>query len=829
MSLELPAPSKPRQLGLIRAPQFDRREPALIYFQLQNNWRDTAASDFVTFGQAFVEGSLRPDETLSVRYQNLLAPVQLDVKALHEDGSVRHGIVTVATPPVNSGKTIAGALVKNSGTLNPSLPGTFDIVSILKEKLYAPVDLTFYYADGTSENVTTDSRALILDAAQQTSQDRWLDGPLVQSFRVEVPAIPHLTIRYDIRVYRDRDVRLSVGFINEKSFAPGRRDSVYDVRIGDAFAAEQVPHHRAANWRRVFWTGNQPKLHVIHDIDVLMAAGAVAPLDTSIPIDAEIIAQRDSRLRDVPPLSPALINRYMPATGGRADIGLYPQWTTQFLTTQTEAAKRVMLANAEAAGAIPWHFADDDTGAPISIEQYRKFWADERGLESQYAPDRPHPDVFASSAGEWVPDHAHKPALTAIPYLVTGERYYSDELAMQAAWAIFGRWPVLREGGVKAIDVEQVRASAWSLRDISDAAFLLPDAHPSKDYLKRALEKNLQITKKKYIDDQAMAAAGDLEGYFEEFVHREPERITPWQNDYMAISLWLAALRGNDDARALMAWSANFHARRFIDPGFDARFGAAYQFPAKDGETQTPVSDWAILKTKIRSENMSTDAIDGYTGLAYGYVGSAYAALTGITSQTQSPIAFEALAALMRKSRHYPLWVESADNGIYRANNFLFSITAPNGTQYSRKDIVWGNKADKDGSIVVGDGGDESLSGERQNDAIFGLGGDDNITAGSGADYIHGGPGNDILTGGDGGDIFAFSNAESGTDRITDFNPAEDRIHLTTGENMSGPDSLFQVVKAQDGTQIIFTNGRASIVLEGIFESSRLQEAIIKF
>ena len=519
----------------------------------------------------------------------------------------------------------------------------------------------------------------------------------------------------------------------------------------------------------------------------------------------------------------------MPTTGGRPDIGPYPQWTSHYLTTQTEAAKRVMLANANAAGAIPWHFADDETGAPISIERHPNFWAEERGRKPQYTPDRPHQDIFASSEGGWTPDQSHRPALTAVPYLVTGDRYFADELAMQAAWSVFGRWPDLREGTLKSVDIEQVRESAWSLRDLSDAAFLLPDADPSKEYLKRVEAESLRLTKEKYIDNDAMEAAGELEGFFEEYIGREPERISPWQNDYFVISLWLSARRGDKNAEALLLWSSNFHARRFIDPSFDADFAASYQFPAKDGQSQIPVSTWAALKTKIRIQNPSRESLEGYPGLASGYVGSAYAALTGITSQTKSPIAFEALAALMRKSKNYMLWLESSNGGVHRNNNYIFKVTAPNGAQYSRQDIKWSNKADDEGNIVVGNNGAETLFGKSARDALFGLDGDDEITAGPGNDYINGGPGNDRLSGGDGHDIFAFTPMNSGTDHIIDFDPTEDQIHLTTGENLSAPKTQFQLSEQQDGIHITFTNEGATIILEGIYESAALQGAILKF
>lgn len=821
LTLEQPSPHKPPQAGLIQAPSFDRSEPALAYFKLQNNWREDAHSDYVTFGQAFAMGALRPGEAISARYGEATLPVQIDIKALHEDGSVRHAVVTLVTPLVENGETVDGALIIKKSVAHEGQQDPFDAKAIVTEKFVAPVTLTLYFANGTQEVVDADVRGAALHALQQTEQDVWLNGVFVKERRFQMEAAPHLDLRFDLRIYRDGDIRLSAAFISEKSFAPGRRDSVYDVSIGGAFSAEKVPHHRAANWRRVFWIGDQPRAHVIHDVEGLAAAGAILPIDASLGVEAAGIAERDALLRDLPPLSPALIERYMPAPGGRPDIGPYPQWTSHYLAVQTEAAKRVMLANADAAGAVPWHYADDHTGAPISIEDYPKFWADERGLQAHYGRDRPHPDVFASSDGGWTPDHSHKPALTAVPYLVTGDRYYADELAMQAAWAIFGRWPDLRKGGVKAIDVEQVRASAWSLRDLSDAAFLLPDAHPSKAYLSRALEENLRLAKEKYVDARAMRSAGALEGFFAELIEREPERISPWQNDYMAISLWLAARRGDDNADALLGWSANFHAQRFLNTALPIPWGASYQLPAKDARTQQPVADWAALAAKMRMQGLFAGEAETYPQLGHGYIGSAHAALTAAASQTGAPSALEALALMLRETRRYALWARLSKDGVYRNNNFLFELTAPNGARYGRNDIRWSGKADDDGGVVIGADKDDRLNGAEGPDILFGLSGDDAINAGPGADYISGGPGDDVLTGGGGADIFAFSNIDNGVDRITDFDPLEDQIRIDF-------ETKIDVIDSRDGARIAFDDGRGAVVFLNIRANSLIGKSFIK-
>lgn len=817
LAIERPAPYKPQKTGLLFAPAFDRSQPALAYFRLENNWREVSTQDYLTFGQAFAIGALQPDDAIAARYGETLLPAQLDVKATHADGSVRHAAVTIATPELQPGERIDGALVK---TITPEV-NSFDASAILKNIYAFPIDLKFYFVDDATQTFSIDARTLALEALNKGAANFWLDGPLVKEVRIETEAAAHLQLRFDIRIYKDGDIRTSAQFANEKTFSPWNRNGVYDVIIGPpqapAFAAKQVGHHRASNWRRVFWTGAQPKLHVIHDFQLLADASALLPLDASLGVFADTIARRDAALRDLPPLSPAFVERYMPAPGGRPDIGLYPQWTAHYITSQTEAAKRVMLAYADAAGAIPWHYRDEKTGAPVSIEDRPKFWADARGLEPQYAPDRPHEDVFASSDGGWTPDHAHKPALSATPWLVTADRYYADELAMQAAWAVFGRWPALRDGGVKAIDVEQVRASAWSLRDLSDAAYLLPDQHPSKEYLTRALDQNLMVARKKYIDQRFFKNAGALEGFFEEYINADPERISPWQNDYMALALALAAARGNEDALVLLSWSLNFHAGRLLSPGFEKEFAFAYRFPIKNAQTQNPLPSWEALTTAIRRNGKMGDAeLQGYPDLGHGYVASAGAALVATAAQTQTGKAFEALAAFIKHTRFAPLWRPDAAAGARKHNQFLFALRMRDGALIGRKAIRFSKSGSGDSDFLIGDGGGNAINGEAGSDALFGFSGDDTLDGGDGPDILSGGDGNDTLTGGSGQDIFSYSGMGAGNDIITDFDVNSDEIHLSS-RYFSDINAIMAALEADgEEARLTFPDQQGSIVFLGV-------------
>jgi hypothetical protein len=102
---------------------------------------------------------------------------------------------------------------------------------------------------------------------------------------------------------------------------------------------------------------------------------------------------------------------------------------------------------------------------------------------------------------------------------------------------------------------------------------------------------------------------------------------------------------------------------------------------------------------------------------------------------------------------------------------------------------VWfGDAADARAPRIVGTAGDDRARGTAFDDRIAGRGGDDALAGGHGADRLAGGagddtlvggPGRDTLAGGEGSDTFVFRSARhAGRDRLPDFEPGVDRIHL---------------------------------------------------
>ena len=93
------------------------------------------------------------------------------------------------------------------------------------------------------------------------------------------------------------------------------------------------------------------------------------------------------------------------------------------------------------------------------------------------------------------------------------------------------------------------------------------------------------------------------------------------------------------------------------------------------------------------------------------------------------------------------------------------------------------SKGGKD--LLLGGGGADFLAGGVLGDTLKGGSGNDKLIGESGTDVLSGGKNNDVLvggqavdelTGGEGKDSFVYVNPKEGGDRITDFNPVEDRF-----------------------------------------------------
>ena len=280
----------------------------------------------------------------------------------------------------------------------------------------------------------------------------------------------------------------------------------------------------------------------------------------------------------------------MEAPGGRPDIAPYPDWTARFLVHQAADQRAFMLANADLAGSFSAHYREPEDGPYrglgadrlISIQERPSFWADPRGHAGQ------RPVTVSESA--LLPNDAHAPSLDYVPYLVTGDRYYADELKFWANFHLLNNWGSASDSrGADGLIVgnAQARALAWSLRDITDAAAYLPDADPAKAYFARAVQSNLA-----WLDRHAQDNAGPLGiAWFgpqgRGHAIKDPAGahwwVQPWQQNFLAWAVDHANRQGFAGGTTYRDQVARFQLALFTSPQYPREYA---------GPDAIAVGDW---------------------------------------------------------------------------------------------------------------------------------------------------------------------------------------------------------------------------------------------
>ena len=758
-------------------------------FKITNTDNQSNDGDVMTFGQIFAQGDVPAGQTLIAKFNGQDYAIQMDVKATWEDGSVRHAVLTLETPNLASGASAELVLAHGAGASGAKLSAS----DILNSGYDVSVDVYVHNDDGSKTKVTINAADILSQSIANGSMETWIEGPLSSEYSISHTVNERLDVRFNIQIMADGDIRTDVIFANDDAFSNVIRDITYDVSIKDngseVFASSNIDHHRASNWHYEHWSGDDSAFHFQHDVAYLMATGAIPNYDTSIDVNqSKIDAQYEKLLQsDTGPLGSALVTQYMPMTGGREDIGLLPGWTSRYLLSQDEKSFAIMMANADAAGSASWHMIDAATGEAVSIYDHPDLWIDSRDnvIPSQF---------WESDDGGWKIDNSHQPSLSYVPYLITGNQYYLDNLVNQTSYSVGKTWDEKRgEDGNLIFGYNQPRGDAWLMRTLSETSFIIPDSHALNDYFSSLLNANLDHLVQKYVIDGHMDTAGELEGWFDFAYQGSPKGVvSAWQQDFISSSLALAAKRGFDQAETLLEWTMNYVAGRYTndDNGFNPDYGSTYRTPGFDPDTGNPYSTWEDAfnagygETWFKEQDYEKTYYESYHIITK-------ATLAGIISETGGADAVEAFGYIAAQTWNTKVYDPSASGSFNNNPTWNIAPKLSDGTLLTNDKMTFGF------GTINGTSSSELLSGSDNNDVIqgydgvdllFGYDGADNLNGGSGNDYLYGGNGNDALRGGGGSDImkghqgadrFVFGEMDSSSDIVSDFTVGVDKIALT--------------------------------------------------
>ncbi len=597
----------------------------------------SATRSLVTFGQVFAPGAVPKGMSVAAYAASGPVPTQADIKTTHPDGSARMVVLTVrADAPLD-------LMLRRTGTRAGGAPVA---LADLRDRYDLRVTLTVHDPGPVSE-YSANLGTLLARSIAAGRVSTWLSGPLVAEARVEVPVTGSLRLVADIRAHADGVIRTDLQLNNDIAMGPDGGPLTYDVSVTAGgqvlLRQDDIRHHQYQTWHREFWSDGKAEPHVVHDPTALARAGAVPPYDLSLGVNGRVITEMAAAAAAKEPqiLGDGGLTRYMPTTGGRPDIGITTLPNAAWLVTQHPDAKRYALVQADAAGSVPWHFHDRATGAAIDPKHHPLLWIDSRGGRWGTVGLTQQPNAEASG---WTPDTAHQPDLSYVAYVLTGSRYRYDQVEAQGLFSILAQAPGYRglEKGIVVHTAEQVRGKAWAFRSVEQAAFIAPDDAPSRVSLKFAVENNIAHLR----HEMSWRTVGETYGAFAD---GEPGNWAsgatgPWQQDYLASVLGMAAMRGVPGAAEAVVWMSNFVAGRFTaaEKGFRPINGTSFYMVIAPKNGRNPYLTWR----DVEDANVAAMGLDEKGDLKSNYPAILYyahGALTIMTHVADKPEIWKAL------------------------------------------------------------------------------------------------------------------------------------------------------------------------------------------
>ena len=624
-------PSAP--VSIPKAP-FNCAEGAITCVEVASTSSQAQASLPVTFGQPFEAGDwLHTTQGLIAKVNGATIPLQTDEISSHRDGSARFAVLSAQLNNIQTGEARIINLYTGAKTSNtPNVPADPD--------WNLEVETQLYDANGNASATLVAQPQAQLKTQIANNSGRRLSGAvaseytIVTDFKNKATGIrhPHLSVRFHTRfVDGGARIRTDVVMENTRTWTntPGNISySMVIKRNGVTLHSQpKFTHYHHARWHKVVWTGAsaEPQARVRHNMPYFMASKAVWNYDLNVQIPASVLANDYSRLikaradqAALGPMGNAMVEPYFPMTGGRDDVGPYPRWTVNYLLSQDSSALEVMLANADAAAAVNTHYRDETTDYPLDLDRYPNV---------SITPEWSSPvlPTVVNDTTIWTPDVAHQASFAYVPYLVTGDNFYLDEMMFWTAWNAAAPNPSYRGAGLGLAKDNQVRGQAWAMRALGETVRALPDTHPRKTYFSNRLEANLDWYANEYPRNAKASQTYTLNALPKP---DEPHLTGPWQNDYFGIVFSQLAENGDPKATEMLNWVSKFNLGRFNaeSEGFCTAYAAGYYFTIQN-TNRAPYTSWKdLFQANFPGTACSTSlAIEGYPDWSGGYAASARA------------------------------------------------------------------------------------------------------------------------------------------------------------------------------------------------------------
>lgn len=467
-------------------------------------------------GRPFIEGEIADYPQVLVNGTPILT--QANVKTRWPDGSVKHAILNFIIPSIPNHSTTTLTFQNQTNGHHTG--------SLSQAEMLAPAfnfDAVINLTNANNQTISASARQML----QNGDYRPWLTGEVATS----IVLVDHSANRlYDMGYDNYRSFRpifhaifwhalnkVEVRYIGEIANTEVLQDMHYDVELLGGnntpltlYTQNDIVHHILSRWTKKFWIdGSQnPKLNVNHNLSYLSATTLLPNYNTSLVVPESIIATRYNEWlsKDRNLFDAGFWQKYMPSTGGRAEIGIYCRWTVRWLFTGDWRDYEIAFTSADLAAAWPYHFREGRTdrffdfnqttnavGQIVTLPARPTLWAGKfENVPTQVnqadkvipVGTAMPPETWNNGHG-WVVENPHQPAPHYPQYLLTGDYWYLEEMQFLAAYGAMNSnhqyrgIPYEPWAGLS----DQIRGEAWAFRARVEAAIASPDGSLEKAYL----------------------------------------------------------------------------------------------------------------------------------------------------------------------------------------------------------------------------------------------------------------------------------------------------------------------------------------------------------
>ncbi len=533
----------------------------------------------------FKQGDVADHVTAKIGAQSLTT--QTDVKVRWPDNSVRHALVSFVIPTMPANGSVTVDLIDGGTNANSTY--------LTKAQLLATDFDARMAITPAGEGTTTITARNLLNGI--SDPEYWIKGDvctefLIRDFSQNIDN--QLNVQFYVRYFPGWD-GFRVDSVVENCWCEYRGNVTYDfdLQLGNSnpqsvFSKTDFTHNVCARWHKVFWQGDTPpEVEIRYDIHYLISTGMLPNYDTTLVVPEQTINNTYSgwlaSAHDL--MEPGLTRTEYPDTGGYADRPIYSMASVRYLLTMDNRQKAIVLAAGDTSGYTPVHFRESDPNRTffnhiMSVDDRPTLWTERLDYIYTDPADR-LPSPIGPTNTIWHVDEPHQPSFAYIPYMITGDYYYLEEMYFVVSWDIPDSNPKYRNYADGWI-ISECRGVAWVMRNLVDAAIMAPDADTlEKNYFNDKIQNTIDRWHNVYLNGDFPTThhfvGQDIRT--SEFEDRCKKYFSPWQDDFMMIVM--AHMRDMGyDTQSVMDWVGDTLVNRFHNPDLNWYRGAPYHMAA---------------------------------------------------------------------------------------------------------------------------------------------------------------------------------------------------------------------------------------------------------